>query len=123
MSGGAKYAFNDGIVRYYLLDKNVDGGRKLPSTAFYSHYMRFNYIGVRQGEHWSARQQGESVECRIETLRDTRLKPRQVAVIDGEQYNVGRIFPGVNKQGVRITDVTLESPKRVYEVVDHVARE
>jgi hypothetical protein len=116
---GPPYAFNQGTVRYYAPERAHDGSTKPSGKAMFTHRMYFNYIGIRQEEHWSARQRGVKIAQRIETLRDMKLKSGQVAVIGGEQYAVGRIFHGLNKQGVKISDVTLEEPARLYEIKEH----
>lgn len=73
--------FNDGIVDVY----DVDDDDKLEKAKEGLRYGREN-VGIAR--HYAARAADTRVDCVIHILCQQDIKPHQVAVIEGEQYDI-----------------------------------
>lgn len=66
-------------------------------------------------EYYAAKQAQAKVEKRIRIHQDTTLCNRFIIEIGVTQYEVGRIYNGVDK-GILITDITLERVTQKYDI-------
>lgn len=75
--------FNDGIVDVY----DVNGEDKLEKTKY---GLRFENENVGITRHYAAQAADTRVDRVIHILRQQGIKPHQVAVIEGEQYDIDK---------------------------------
>lgn len=75
--------FNDGIVDIY----NVNDDDKLEKVK---EGLRFGKENVGITRHYAARAADTRVDCVIHILRQLDIKPHQVVVIEGEQYDIDK---------------------------------
>lgn len=75
--------FNDGIVDVY----DVNGEDKLKKTKS---GLRFGNENVGITRHYAAQAADTRVDRVIHILRQQGIKPHQVVVIDGEQYDIDK---------------------------------
>ncbi len=77
-------AFNDGIMDVY----NVNGDDRLEKEM---EELRFGSENVGITRHYAARAADTRADRVIHTLYRQEIKPRQVAVIGGEQYDIDKV--------------------------------
>jgi len=75
--------FNDGVVDIY----DVNGEDRLERTRS---GLRFGNENVGIARHYAARAADTRVDRVIHILRQQDIKPHQVVVIDGEQYDIDK---------------------------------
>lgn len=76
--------FNDGIADVY----GVNGEDRLEKAKS---GLRFGNENIGVTRHYAARAADTRVDRVIHVLRQQDIKPHQVAVIDGEQYDIDKV--------------------------------
>lgn len=99
--------FDDGKVEIYKkIIKKSTTGKPVEHLEYYSKVW-YGEINFTISEYYSARQANTKVDKRIRIHQDKSVCNKFVIIMDGEQYDIGRVFNGEEK-GILITDITLE---------------
>ncbi len=107
---------NAGILDIYKKEpKQSGGGMPVEVLHLYSRAW-YGEINFTTGEYYAAKQANTKIERRVRVLQDKSLSNLHVIIIDDQQYQVGRVYHGLGKDGRPITDITLERVTQQYDV-------
>ncbi len=99
---------DDGILKIYkVVPKKTKTGKP---TKKLKHLVDawYGIINTSISEYYDAKQADVDIELRVEILQNKEVTSKNIIVIDKEQYNVGRVYHGLDEDGIPITDITLE---------------
>jgi len=98
--------FDDGKLKVYRkAPKKSDAGRPVPELVFYAEVW-YGDINFSVREFYAARESDTRVDRRVRVHQDKALGDKFAVVIDGVQYDVGRVWHG-DERGVPVSDLTL----------------
>ena len=107
---------NDGILQIYqkIPTQNKSGQSievlKPYKNAFYG---ELSFVAK---EWYEAKQSETEVAKRVRIHQDKSICNKHVIVVGGVQYEVGRTFSTTTRQGVAVTDITLERVTAKYDI-------
>ncbi|MBR1540695.1 MAG: phage head closure protein [Clostridia bacterium] len=99
---------NDGILKIYKVNPGKTETGKPTKELELLCEAWFSDINNSISEFYSAKQADVEIEKRVEILQNKEVSSKDIVEIDNKQYSVGRIYHGYNKDGIPITDMTLE---------------
>jgi allophanate hydrolase subunit 2 len=106
---------DDGVVYIFnTADEETEGGIPLKplkeSGIFY-----FEELGIGVEDYEIAKQDAVKLEMRIRVLRGPDVSTLNVARINGLYFTVWKVKHTVNRQGVKVTDITLAATLEGYK--------
>jgi SPP1 family predicted phage head-tail adaptor len=107
--------FNDGLLEIYRkIPSKGAGGKPVEVLEPYatSFYGELNFTA---NEYYAAQQAETLIAKRVRLPQDKNICNKHVIVIDGVQYEVGRVYSAAVK-GVQVTDITLERVTTKYDI-------
>jgi hypothetical protein len=107
--------FDDGMLDIYKkIPMKRAGGKPYEVLEAYGREY-YGELGITVSEYYQAKQAGAKVSRRVRIRQDLKVRPVNYAVvIDGEQYDVGRCWHGIDG-GVPVSELTLEDVAMTYE--------
>ena len=107
--------FDDGKVKIYQ-KVPVKNDSTRPQIELHLHAeVWYGDINFSIKEYYEAMQAETAVDRRIRIHQDKAISDKFVFEINGEQYEVGRVYHGV-KHGIAITDITLGRTTFKYDL-------
>lgn len=100
--------YDDGIVEIVRIVENIaapgDRPRKGEETIARMAFV-YQHIGVTR--HYESLKAGETISAIIEMYQNTDISANDRAIINGKRYKIQRTEHGFNRDGIRITTLTL----------------
>lgn len=113
--------FDSGLVKIYKTENNASAGKmyKEGLTLFSSFLFDERTVGMTR--YYAAKQSNSKIDRMIRIWQDRTVKAGYVCVItdgidDGAQYRIVSIQHTKDKDGLAVSDLTLEEVKEKYAI-------
>lgn len=107
--------FDDGVLQIYRKKPGETESGTPTTTLDFDTEVCYGEINFTVSEFYAARQANVKVDRRVRIHQYRAVCNKHAVMIDGEVYDVGRVFHG-DERGVAVTDITLESVTSRYDV-------
>ena len=107
---------DEGILKIYkVVPEKTSTGMPEKRLKYYDEAW-YSTINNSISEYYKAKQADIEIEKRVEILQNKGVNTKDIITIDDIQYNVGRVFHGIDEDDIPITDITLEKVVNNYEI-------
>ena len=100
--------YDDGIVDILRIVDNIANPGDMPKKGEETiARMAFVYQHIGVTRHYESLKAGETISAIIEMYQNTNISANDRAVISGKRYEIMRVEHGFNRDGIRVTTLTL----------------
>lgn len=101
--------FDDGILKIYRVVNQAEPGKKPEKKSVWKDSYYFGYGELGFARVYKAMQAKQQVDMVVNVPDWGDIKPLDICVMeDGQQYRIGLVQPTRDKNGLRITKLSLE---------------